>query len=180
MRRAIAFSLLLMLAACGDAERERPRAPVRIEIAAPSDLTEVDGDEIEVRGTVVPPDARVLIAGRTADVDGGGEFSATVPLEAGANVIDVEAGAPLRPAAMTALRVVRVVPVEIPELDGLSAQEAADTLEGLNLVPRVEDTGDLVDDIFFGEPGVCGTDPDAGDLVRPGSTVLVSVAGSCG
>lgn len=173
------FTLLLALSACGDAERERPGPPVRIDIVAPTDLTEVDDDEIEVRGSVVPADARVLIAGESADVVGG-EFTATVPLEAGANVIDVEAGAPRRPAAMTALRVVRVVPVEVPELDGLSPEDAADTLRGLNLVPDVRDAGDLVDDIFFGDPGVCGTDPGAGDLVRPESTVVVFVAGSCG
>lgn len=145
----------------------------------PSDLTEVDDDTVEVRGSVVPATARVLVAGEPAAVRDG-EFSATVELEAGANVIDVQAGAPERPAAMTALRVVRVVPVEVPALEGLSPGDAADTLEGLGLVPQISDTGDLLDDIFFGDPGVCGTDPEAGTLVKPGSTVVVVVQGACG
>ena len=80
-----------------------------------------------MRGSVTPSTARVLVAGESADVDGG-EFSATVALEAGTNVIDVQAGAPEHPPAMTALRVTRIVPVEIPSLDGLSPEEAEATL----------------------------------------------------
>jgi hypothetical protein len=179
VRPVLAFSLLVALIGCGETERERPRPPVRIEILAPSDLTEVDDDTVEVRGSVVPPSARVLVAGQTADVDNG-EFTATVSLDAGANVIDVQAAAPERPAAMTALRVVRIVPVEVPALDGLSPEEAADTLKGLGLVPDVRDTGDVLDDLFFGDPGVCGTEPEAGTLVKPGSTVTVVVQGACG
>ncbi len=175
----LAFALLAALSGCGETERERARPPVRIEILAPSDLTEVDDDTIEVRGTVVPAGARVLVAGEAADTDDG-EFAATVELEAGANVIDVQAGAPERPAAMTALRVVRIVPVEVPVLDGLSPEEAADTLTGIGLVADVRETGDLLDEVFFGDPGVCGTEPAAGTLVRPGSTVTVEVQGACG
>ena len=179
VRPALALALLAALIGCGETERERPRPPVRIEILAPADLTEVDDETVEVRGSVVPGSARVLVAGETADVDDG-QFSVTVALEAGANVIDVQAGAPERPAAMTALRVVRIVPIEVPALDGLPPDQAADTLEGLGLVPDVRDTGDVLDDVFFGDPGVCGTEPPAGTLVRPGSTVTVEVQGACG
>lgn len=179
MRCALAVALLLALSGCGETARERPRAPVRIELSTPADLAEVDDDTVEVSGSVVPASARVLVAGEQAEVDEG-EFSATVALEAGANVIDVQAGAPLRAAAMTALRVVRVVPVEIPELGGASPEEAIEVLEALELVVKLNDTGDLIDDVFFGAEGVCGTDPPAGELVRPGTTVIVEIQGVCG
>ena len=38
---------------------------------------------------------------------------------------------------------------------------------------------DLLDKIFGGEPGACGTDPAAGDRVFPGTTVVVEVRNSC-
>lgn len=179
MRSALAIALLLVVAGCGEEARERPRPPVRIEISEPSDLAEVFEDSVEVRGTVAPPDARVLVAGDQADVSGG-EFSATVDLESGVNVIDVQAGAPQRPATMTALRITRVVLVEIPRLEGASPDDAIAALEGLDLVPQIDDTSDLIDDVFFGDKGVCGTDPAAGDQVPPGSTVIVEIQGVCG
>lgn len=178
MRSAVAIALLLALAGCGESERERPRPPVRVEISEPSDLAEVYEDSVEVRGTVVPPDARVLVAGDQADVSGG-EFTATVDLEAGANVIDVQAGAPQRPATMTALRVTRILLVEIPPLEGLSPNDAVAALEQLDLVAEIDDTGDLIDDVFFGDEGVCGTQPQQGEQVPPGTTVVVEIQGVC-
>ena len=44
----------------------------------------------------------------------------------------------------------------------------------------MRNTGDLIDDVLFGDPGVCGTEPGAGDLVPPGTTVIVEVKGVCG
>src|SRR4051794_32400709 len=85
-------------------------APVRLRLDAPADLVRMDADTVEVRGRVWPADATVLVQGRSADVTGG-IFSATVRLDPGANLVDVVAGAESRPSAMTALRVVRLIPV---------------------------------------------------------------------
>jgi hypothetical protein len=127
---------------------------------------------------VTPADARVLVAGDDAGVDGG-SFSATVALEPGANVIDIEAGAPRRPAAMTAVRVVRQVPVEIPDLAGEKPGDAIRALHGLGLQTKSEDAGGLLDGLLPGDPGVCETDPAAGEKVKAGSTVKVRVAKAC-
>lgn len=178
MRRAAPFALLLALAGCGAEQREPPRAPVRLEVAAPADLARVSDETVEVRGTVAPPDARVLVAGDEADVSGG-EFTLTVALESGANVIDVQAAAPRRAAAMTALRVVRIVPVEIPELEGRPTEDAVAALEALGLEVKLSDAGAVLDDFFFGEEGVCATQPESGTEVLVGSTVIVAVAGAC-
>jgi Glucodextranase, domain B/PASTA domain len=178
MRRAAPMLLILALAGCGEAEREAPLAPVRLTLEAPSDLATVSDDSVDVRGSVAPAGARVLVAGEEADVHGGA-FVKTVSLEAGANVIDVQAAAPRRPAAMTAVRVTRIVPVEVPSLSGLSPQDAVDALQALGLEADVESSGGLLDELLPGEEGVCFTTPDAGEEVRAGATIVVAVAKSC-
>ena len=83
---------------------------------------------MQVRGTVSPPGARVRVQGHVAQVSGG-EFISSVKLAQGANVIDVVAAASGRAAAMTAFRVTREERVAVPDLAGLSvddAQQAAD------------------------------------------------------
>src|SRR3954447_14859714 len=120
-----ATAAVLPLAGCGGKVQREPALPaVRLVIDGPLDPATVDKGSVEVHGRVTPSDARVLVAGAEAGVDGGA-FSPTVSLSPGANIIDVEAGAPRRPAAMTALRVIRRVPVEIPDLTG---QRPADAL----------------------------------------------------
>lgn len=109
----------------------------------------------------------------------GARFAATVELDEGENVIDVQAGAPRRPAAMTALRVTRLVLVEIPSLEGDEVADAVDELEGLDLVAEVEDLGGPLDAFFFDDDRVCATDPPAGEEVAAGTTVTAAVAGSC-
>src|SRR3954466_3180497 len=105
-----------LLAGCGGDRKPEPALPpVRLTIDGPLDPATVDKGTVDVHGRVTPADARVLVGGDEAGVEGGA-FSATVSLSPGANVIDVEAGAPRRAAAMTAVRVIRRVPVEIPDL----------------------------------------------------------------
>ena len=176
----IAWVLLsVALAGCGSqAKPQRALAAVRLTVDAPQDPTTVDGSTVEVHGQVWPADATVLVAGDEAGVDRGG-FSAVVQLHAGANVIDVQAGAPRRAAAMTAVRVTRQVPVTIPTLDGAPPDEATRRLHGLGLKVQLERRGGLLDDLLPGTDGVCGTDPGAGEQVKRGSTVRVQVAKSC-
>src|SRR4051794_1228970 len=175
----LAIAALLTLAGCGSQPAPpKALAPLRLSVDAPQDPSTVDGSTVEVHGQVWPPGATVLVAGDEAGVDRGG-FSAVVDLHEGANVIDVTAGAPRRSAAMTAVRVVRRVRVAVPSLTGLSADDAVAKLQSAGLKAQLEHGGGLLDDLLPGDPGVCQTDPRAGERVAAGATVRVQVARSC-
>ena len=180
-RPLIAVSLFALLAAAGCGGEDRP-APtpraVQLSLTGPADAATVDGDDIEVRGTVVPAASSVQVLGRDVDVSSG-SFAIEVPLEEGANLIDVTASAAGRRPATTAVRVVREVPVEVPDLRGNEPETAVESLEGLGLRAEVRRGGGLLDDLIPGELGVCGTDPEEGERVRPGTRVTVEVAKAC-
>jgi Glucodextranase, domain B/PASTA domain len=170
-----------VFAAAGCGGDDRPAAPpraVQLALVGPSDAATVEGDAVEVRGRVVPSASSVRVLGREVDVSGG-SFSAEVALEEGANLIDVAASAPGRRPVSTALRVVREVPVEVPDLRGDEPEAAVETLEGLGLEAEVRRGGGLLDDLLPSELGVCATDPEDGTRVRPGTTVVVEVAKVC-
>lgn len=168
-----------LLVGCAEERRTAPPlARVKLSIDGPTDATKVDGDSVEVHGRVVPSTARVLVDGDQADVRDGA-FSMVVALEAGPNVIDVQAGAPRHPAAMTALRVVREVPVEIPQLGGRAPDEAVQVLEDLGLRTRVESDDGLLDELLPGTEAVCVTDPGPGELVRTGTMVQLRTSKAC-
>ena len=179
---ALAPALLaaaVALGGCGgDDPPARALAPVRLELVAPADASTIDADAVEVRGRVTPASAEVRVLGDPVDVVGGA-FSRTVPLEEGANLVDVTAGARGRRPASTALRVVREVPVEVPDLAGEAPEAAVERLEALGLVARQREGGGILDDLLPSDPGVCGTDPGPGTSVRPGTTVEVEVARAC-
>jgi hypothetical protein len=177
-RPLLGLIVVLGLAACGERERTPALSPVRVLLTAPADLSQVDSHTVAVRGTVTPAGARVLIDGAEATVRGGA-FSASVELDGGVNVIDVVATAPRHPAAMTAVRVTRLVPVQVPDVSDLSPDDAVARLREADLVPDVHDEGGFLDDILPGTKGVCGTDPGEGERVRSGTTVTVVVAESC-
>lgn len=168
----------LALGGCGEREIAPPLPAVQLTLDGPSDAATVEDDAIDVRGRVEPVTASVRVNGDQVDVRGGA-FATTVSLEDGVNVIDVQAGAPRHPAAMRAVRVTRLVPVEIPELARRDPDDAGDALSALGLQPQFEDAGSLLDDLLGGDPAVCGTDPPAGDEVSPGSDVLVVYARAC-
>ena len=167
---------------CGggdDGERaQQPPPPVRVEVESPGDTATVQEESVEVRGTVDPPGATVRVLGRRADVSNG-SFSIVIPLEPGANVIDVIATAGGRSPALTAFRVTREMPVKVPDLDGLVVEEVQQQLEPLGLDAEVEERGGLLEDLLPGTPSVCGQDPEPGTEVRRGTSVHVEVGKSC-
>lgn len=176
MRRLLLLvPIAVALGACGERERTPPLAPVELRLSAPADGLRVDERTVEVRGAVVPADARVRVDGVEADVRGGA-FSATVTLRAGGNVIDVQAAASRHPAAMTAVRVTRLVGVEVPELAGYEAGDAVDALDALGLQADVQ-SGFL--DSILGDGRVCGTSPEARTRVKAGTTITVIVGRTC-
>jgi hypothetical protein len=181
-RTLVALACLAAAAAgCGgdDGDRaQRALVPVELDISAPADMAVVQSETVEVQGTVEPAGASVRVLGDEADVSGG-TFKARVALEPGANVIDVIATARGRGTAMTAFRVTRELPVEVPDLDGLEVQEVEERLSEAGLRPEISERGGLLDELLPGEPAVCEQDPEPGTEVKRGTAVRVEVAKSC-
>ena len=181
MRRPVLIAVCVLVAASGCGGEDEPAAPLRgiqLELTAPADAATVSDERVAVRGRVTPVRSEVFVAGRPVRVEGG-TFAAEVELDEGANIVDVAASHAGRRAASTAVRVVREVPVEVPDLEGEEADPAIRTLEALGLEVERTDGGGLLDDLRGGEDAVCETDPPPGTEVRPGSTVEVVVARAC-
>jgi PASTA domain-containing protein/glucodextranase-like protein len=171
-------------AGCGGDNKQpraqRPAPAVDLRVSSPDDMDTVRAENVEVSGTVEPAGAVVTVMGQRAPVSGGGTFNAMVPLEPGANVIDVMATASGRTAALTAFRVTREVPVTVPDLAGKSAEDAADTLADEGLGVEVEEVGGgIIDELLPGDPAVCEQDPAAGSEVKRGTKVRVTVSKGC-
>jgi Glucodextranase, domain B/PASTA domain len=165
----------LWLAACGDEDESRP---VALTISAPADAAVVRDEEVEVTGRVRPAGADVVVGGRAATVTGR-EFRVSVPLDEGANVIDVGASADGRAAAFRAIRVSRRVVIEIPDLGGDSRDDAVEKLEDLGLRPDVDEEGGLLDRFLPARWSVCRTDPEPGIEVDKGARVQVTISRAC-
>lgn len=177
----LVLACLATAAGCGgdDGERaQRALVPVELDVTSPADMAVVQSDAVEVQGTVEPAGAAVRVMGERADVSGG-TFRAEVALEPGANVIDVIATARGRGTAMTAFRVTRELPVEVPDLDGLEVPEVEKRLSDAGLRPDITERSNLIEELLPGEPAVCEQDPAPGTEVRRGTTVRVEVAKSC-
>jgi hypothetical protein len=169
------------LGACGEEEPVRPPPPlrpVRLQLTLPADAAVVRGGTVDVRGRVAPAVAEVTVLGRPALVTQG-RFTAVVPLEPGANVIDVIATAPRRKPALTALRVTRDVLVTVPQLAGVEQDELEQVLAPLGLRAEVERGGGILDLLRPGASAVCAQDPQPGARVRRGRSVRVVVAKRC-
>jgi glucodextranase-like protein/PASTA domain-containing protein len=186
MRRHVLVLACLCVAAatgCGGGDNarraQRPTPAVDLKVTDPADMTTVRSETVAVKGTVKPAGASVLVVGQKAPVSAGGSFTATVPLEPGANVIDVMATASGRTPALTAFRVTREMPVTVPDLGGKTEAEVDQALGDVGLKPDVEKGGGLIEDLLPGDPAVCEQDPSAGTQVRRGTSVHVVVSKSC-
>ena len=165
------------LSGCGGSGT--PATPaVRLTVGAPSDSTRVLDSTVQVRGSVSPPSATVLVAGQPASVYAG-SFSAQVALRPGTNLVDVMASGPRGGVDMTALRVVREVMVRLPDVTGATATDASGQLSALGLRADVSESGGLLEPFLPGDPVVCSTNPPAGRLVAPSTTVHVDVSKGC-
>lgn len=169
------------VAGCGadDGPPAPPTERVQLAITSPSDGSTLRRGTAEVSGTVSPRASSVTVLGRPALVSDG-EFTVVVPLEPGANVVDVMATAPRRLPALTAVRVTRDILVTVPDLTGLLEDEIEARLEPLGLRADVERGGGLFDVLRPGEARVCEQEPEAGARVRRGREVVVVVAKRCG
>jgi Glucodextranase, domain B/PASTA domain len=177
-RLACALVAAVVLAGCGEDRPKVAQAPVKLEITAPADGAVVRDAVVEVSGRVRPASAAVTVGGVPAAVHGG-EFSVRVPLEEGANVLDVAATAPGSTPALTALRVTRDVLITIPDLIGRPADQAEVQLRRLGLQTQEEHGGGILEPLLPGSPKVCDTDPRGGAEVRRGAQVRVLVAKDC-
>jgi hypothetical protein len=176
---AAVMALAALAPACGDdpqPPRNEPR--VELELGSPADGAVVPSETVEIRGTVRPRSAQVKVVGREIAVDGG-SFRAEVPLEPGANLIDVSAGARGRRPDFAVARIVREVRLPVPDLVGRDADTAQEQLEGLGLTVELEDAGGFFDPLLPGDPTVCEQEPRPGTQVLPGSEVTLLVARDC-
>jgi hypothetical protein len=177
----VAAAGLIGLAGCGNAtarDSAHPLAKVRLTITAPSDGATVSDASTNVEGRVSPRAAAVTVLGRPALVTDG-SFSAVVPLDPGANVVDVIATAAHRSPALAALRLTRDVYVSVPQLMGVPEDEVQGQLDALDLHADIRRGGDLLELFRSGKRAVCEQDPEPGASVRRGSTVHVVVAKHC-
>jgi hypothetical protein len=119
------------------------------------------------------------VLGRPASVSGG-SFSIQVPLEPGANVVDVMASAPRRAPMLTAFRITREVLIVVPDLSGQDVGDAEDSLKGLELkIDARRGPDSFIDGLLPGAPKVCTQRPEAGQKVHKGTTVQVVAAKGC-
>ena len=151
---------------------------MRLEITSPRDLAVVRRGTVDVRGRVSPSAADVRVMGRPALVSEG-SFTVVVPLEPGANVVDVAATARGRRPSLTAFRVRREERVVVPDLSDVDVDEIESTLRAIGLRVELERGGGLLDRFIPSPVAVCEQDPSAAERVTRGTTVRVVVARSC-
>jgi hypothetical protein len=174
-----ALGAALLLAGCGGSSAPARAGAVHLAIAAPGDMASVRDDSVDIHGTVRPAGATVTVRGRKASTSGG-SWTASVSLEPGVNVVDVLASSGSSRPALTALRVRRIIDIDVPDVTGLSADDAKQQLEDAHLVAKTTtDGGGFFDQILGGDPQVCSTDPEPGTSVDPGTTVTVHLARRC-
>jgi hypothetical protein len=169
-----------LLTACGGGGSPPARTPpVRLTVSAPADQGVVRDGSVDVSGTVRPAGATVTVRGQRAEV-AGDSFHARVPLAAGVNVIDVLASDGDARPALTAVRVKRIVTVAVPDVRGLSPDDARKQLTDAGLkVDTQQAGGGFFDELLGQAPKVCDTSPAAGDEVDAGATVTVTAARRC-
>jgi hypothetical protein len=168
----------LLVSACGETPRPTTEPRVKLKLDAPNSGGTTREDHIAVRGTVSPANSAVQVMGVEASVTAG-QFTADVRLVPGGNVIDITASSPGRRSATDAVRYVRDMRVDVPDVVGQTPEDATAALEGTGLVVAIEEDGNWLDRLL-GEPQVCSTDPPAGTAVAKSTKVTVRVARACG
>jgi hypothetical protein len=171
------LGLASALAGCGHTSKPRP-VSVRLAVDSPSDGARVTDSTASVSGTVSPAGSTVLVRGRRVTARGG-SFSANVPLDPGANVVDVLASAPRARPTMTAVRVYRQLLVTVPDVSGDSPSDAVRALAARRLTAKVQDVGGPLEFLVPSDRTVCDTQPPAGRQVPPGTAVQVHTAKLC-
>jgi hypothetical protein len=167
----------LTLTACGETPRPATEPRVKLKLDAPDDGGMIRADRVAVTGSVTPADAAVRVAGHDAPVTAG-SFTAEVELRPGGNVIDVTATASGRRPATDAVRVVRDMRVEVPDVVGQTPEDALAALKATGLA-AVEERGGSWIDRLLGGIEVCATRPRSGTLVDKGSRVTLETARDC-
>jgi hypothetical protein len=167
----------LLLSACGETPKPTAEPRVKLKLDAPDSGGSTRDDHVAVSGTVSPADSAVQVMGVEASVTGG-QFTADVQLEPGGNVIDITASSPGRRSAADAVRFVRDMRVDVPELLSKSPDDATAALRGIGLIAVIEDDGSWLDRLL-GEPQVCSTNPPAGTAVAKGTKVTLRIARDC-
>jgi hypothetical protein len=182
MRRALLAAAVLaavLVAGCGSNDKPAPAPPpVRLSLDSPRDTATIQADSVVLRGTVSPVSARVRVRGSQATMSSG-HFRAEVPLDIGTNVIDVVAEAPGKSPAFTAIRVTREDTVAVPDIAGLSVDDARAALKDAGLKASVRRKGGFLEEVVPRSVRVCETDPASGESVPRGSTVEVTAGRLC-
>jgi hypothetical protein len=168
----------LLVSACGETPQPTTEPRVKLKLEAPNSGGSTRADHIAVSGTVTPADAAVQVMGVEARVTSG-QFTADVDLEPGGNVIDITASAPGRRSATDAVRFVRDMRVDVPDLVRKSPEDAAAALKAIGLLAVVEEDGNWLDRLL-GDPQVCATRPPAGTPVAKGTKVVLQTSRDCG
>jgi Glucodextranase, domain B/PASTA domain len=174
----LAGSLVSCGGSDGSSRGTKALPQVHVRITSPSDTVTTRAATVTVRGSVDPPGAAVSVLGHRAEVVGGA-FTAQVDLQPGANVIDLQATAARRDPAMTAIRVTREMLIDVPDLGGLSPDDARNQVQEAGLRYDEHNGDGFLDGLLPGSPGVCEQDPAPGKQVTRGSTVKVLVAKRC-
>jgi hypothetical protein len=176
-RLFILVAVGLVLSACGETPRPATEPRVKLKLDAPNSGGSTRDDHVAIHGTVTPADAAVEVLGTQAQVSAG-EFTAEVKLQPGGNVIDVTATSPGRRPAADALRYVRDMRVDVPNVLGKSPDDATSAVKATGLTPVVEEDGNWLDRLL-GNPQVCAVSPPAGTAVAKGTKVTLQTARNC-
>ncbi|MDA0164192.1 PASTA domain-containing protein [Solirubrobacter ginsenosidimutans] len=178
MRRlVILLAAGLVVSACGETPRPATEPRVKLKLEAPNSGGTTRDDHISIHGTVTPADATVEVMGTAASVSAG-EFTADVDLQPGGNVIDVTASSPGRRPAADALRYVRDMRVDVPNVLGRSPDDATAAVRATGLTPVIQDDTNWLDRLL-GSPTVCSVSPPAGTAVAKGTKVTLRTANTC-
>ena len=158
----------LVLAACGETPRPATEPRVKLKLDAPDDGGSVRADHVDGARDGHARRRRGPASRARTPRSTGGEFTADVSLQPGGNVIDITATAPGRRPATDAVRVMRDMRVEVPDVVGSDPRHAATALRALGLKATEERGGSWIDRVLARRRSTSARrSPPAGTLVEP-------------